>query len=122
MHKIFVTGSRDINDGIFVVNSFMNYIKQNNLTDFIVLHGNCKTGADHFIHLLCLEKDFKVQTYPANWKAYGKAAGLIRNREMATDCDSCIAFQKNMSKGTSNSILEVTKRGKKIEVINCDAA
>jgi SLOG family YspA-like protein len=44
----------------------------------------------------------KVARYPANWSAFGRAAGPIRNKGMAEYADALIAIWDGSSRGTEN--------------------
>lgn len=57
-----------------------------------------------------------VKRFPADWKANGKAAGPIRNRQMADYADALIAVWDGASRGTRNMIEEATKRGLRVFV------
>lgn len=57
-----------------------------------------------------------VRSYPANWDKYGKAAGYIRNAEMADYADELLAFWDGHSRGTKNMIDEMHKRNKPVKV------
>jgi len=57
-----------------------------------------------------------VAYFEANWKVNRKAAGPIRNREMAAYADALIAVWNGASRGTANMIEEATKRGLKVHV------
>ena len=53
--------------------------------------------------------------FPAQWDTYGKAAGFIRNEEMAEYGDFLLAFWDGKSHGTKNMIKtmkEMNKHGK----------
>lgn len=75
----------------------------------VVVHGHCPTGADAQAeswaawmrsrgHLV------KSERYPADWKRFGKRAGVIRNAEMVKlGADRCLAFIYNGSKGASHT-------------------
>jgi len=45
-----------------------------------------------------------VERYPADWKLHGKAAGPIRNRQMAENAEGLIAIWDGESRGTKNMI------------------
>lgn len=45
-----------------------------------------------------------VDEFPANWNKHGKAAGPIRNLEMAENADALIAISRGNSRGTANMI------------------
>lgn len=53
-----------------------------------------------------------IKRFPADWKKLGKAAGMIRNRQMAEYAEACILFPGGP--GTNNMFGEATKRGLKI--------
>jgi hypothetical protein len=58
-----------------------------------VINGGA-TGADSIARLWALDRGVLVDTQPANWEKYGKAAGIIRNASMLEkyDIDLVIAF------------------------------
>jgi hypothetical protein len=49
-------------------------------------------------------KDIPVTQFPAQWDVHGRAAGPIRNKEMATYADALIAISINDSAGTASMI------------------
>ena len=55
--------------------------------------------------------------FPADWDAYGKAAGHIRNAEMAEYGDFLVAFWDGSSRGTSNMIQAMKRKGKHGKVL-----
>ena len=50
------------------------------------------------------EMGFHVAYFPADWERYGKAAGYIRNKEMAQNADALVAFWDGESRGTKSMI------------------
>ncbi len=54
--------------------------------------------------------------FPANWKRWGKTAGLIRNEEMAEYVDGGIVFWDGESTGTQHMISMLKKHDKKFVV------
>lgn len=84
---------------------------------FLVIHGDCKTGADAFADHAALMLGLDSDRYPADWKAYGRKAGPIRNLAMLdAGPDLVVAFQRNGSRGTQHTIDEARKRGIPVEV------
>jgi len=81
----------------------------------IVISG-CARGADTLGEQWAEENDVPVLKFPANWDAYGRAAGPIRNGEMAKSAEALIAFLAPHSKGTKNMIEQATKKGLKVFV------
>ena len=57
-----------------------------------------------------------VATFPADWQTHGKAAGPIRNKQMAEYADALIAIWDGKSHGTANMIQEAKKRGLPVHI------
>ena len=72
-------------------------------------------GADNLGEQLASSYGLKLTIFPAQWDTYGKAAGMIRNKEMADyaakDSDKAIlfAFWDGQSRGTKGMI-DIAKR------------
>lgn len=62
--------------------------------------------------------------FPANWAAFGKRAGYIRNEQMAKyavedgSCGMLIAFWDGKSRGTKHMIDLANKHGLKVHVVS----
>ena len=76
----------------------------------IIIHGAAR-GADSLANNWALANDVPVRAFAANWKKHGKAAGMIRNREMLEQGkpDLIIAFAGG--KGTENMCRLAKKHG-----------
>lgn len=55
-----------------------------------------------------------IAYFPADWKKHGKAAGAIRNREMAEYAEALILVWDGTSKGSANMLRTARKLGLKI--------
>ena len=53
--------------------------------------------------------DIPIKEMPANWTVHGKAAGPIRNRQMAEYADIAIVFWDGASAGSKNMIDEMSR-------------
>lgn len=62
-------------------------------------------------------RDLQLETYTADWKAHGRAAGPIRNAQMASVAHALIAFWDGKSRETKNMIDTATKRGLQVAVV-----
>lgn len=82
-----------------------------------VIQGGC-TGADKIAKDVCLSIGFLCDEYPADWKAHGKAAGPIRNAEMAKIADVCIALPGG--RGTEDMVNKMLGLGKPVYRISGD--
>ena len=63
-----------------------------------------------------LGNNVELTKFPADWKRYGKAAGPIRNRQMAEYADAAIVVH-NGSKGSLNMIATMKKLGKPVHEV-----
>jgi hypothetical protein len=102
-----------------------------NIYPCTLVHGACGKkdkdgkvilGADLFAAEIAREWGWLVEPYPANWDKHGKAAGPIRNREMAnTRPDIGLAFGKlyrgSKLTGTGDMVSVLNARGIPVIVI-----
>ena len=68
-------------------------------------------GADSLAIRYAKELRRKYTVFRADWRTHGKAAGPIRNRQMAEYADTLIAFWDGKSRGTKNMIDEAKRAG-----------
>ncbi len=74
-------------------------------------------GADLLGERYAAERNYQIRQFPADWRRYGKSAGLKRNTEMAAYANVLIAFWDGESKGTKHMIELATQAGLKVKVI-----
>lgn len=114
--KVIVAGGRDFFDYNFLkekVDNILSSIKD----EIEIVSGNAK-GADELGERYAKERGYKIKRFPANWTQHGKAAGPLRNEEMAKYADACICFWDGSSRGTSNMIDNAKKYKLKLRVVN----
>lgn len=85
--RILVTGGRDFGN----IRALYKVLDDINPTE--ICQGGAK-GADMLALNYATGKNIPCKTYPADWVKHGKAAGMIRNREMLEDFkpDMVVAF------------------------------
>ena len=83
--------------------------------DLVFLSGDC-AGADRLGEQFAKENGFEVEHFPADWQAFGKSAGPIRNKKMAEAADYVICFWDGKSRGTASMINYAKKLGKPVKV------
>ena len=115
-YKVIVAGCRDFADYELLKEKCDFYLQNKKKEDIVIVSGHA-SGADALGERYAQERDFGLETYPADWKAHGRAAGPIRNAQMAAVADALIAFWDGKSRGTKNMIDTATKRGLKVAVV-----
>lgn len=85
----------------------------------LVIHGGAR-GADTLAGEVAEEMDLPVKVFPADWKRYGKAAGVLRNQQMLDEGqpDLVLAFHTDLtcSKGTLDMVRRAKAAGIRFEV------
>lgn len=107
--KVIIAGGRNIKDKELVLNSV---IKANLEIDEVVC--GMAHGVDLLGKELADEREVPVEPFPADWIKHGKAAGPIRNKEMAEYADALILIWDGKSKGSANMKKEMKALGKPI--------
>lgn len=115
--KVIIAGSRTINDPKAVGQA----INKSNFAISEVVCG-CAIGVDRLGEAWAIANGVPVKQMPADWNKNGKAAGPIRNRQMAQYADAAIIVWDGKSRGALNMIQEIKKVNKPyfIDVINDD--
>jgi hypothetical protein len=111
--RVIVAGDRTFTDYEFVRDT----LDKLDLPVTEIVSG-CARGVDTLGERYAEEREIPVRQFPAEWDKYGKAAGPIRNKQMAEYGDSLVAFLKPTSKGTKNMIETAHKLGLTVHVIN----
>ena len=86
------------------------------IEDSIEIVSGHARGADAMGERYAEEHGYVIKLFPADWKRYGKRAGVIRNAEMAEYADALIAFWDGKSRGTHNMVEEARSRHLKIGI------
>jgi hypothetical protein len=107
--KVIVAGGRDFTNYALVEEA----IKISGFEISQIVSGKAK-GADTLGEVWALANNIPVEAFPADWSQHGRAAGPIRNRQMAEYADALIAIWDGESKGTANMIQQA--RNKKLNV------
>lgn len=80
--------------------------------DTVILQGGAR-GADSMAAEVARALGLPVETYPAEWERYGRAAGAIRNQRMLTEGkpDRCYAFMAAPTPGTLDMVRRARAAG-----------
>jgi|TARA_Y100000034_G_scaffold129685_1_gene186623 hypothetical protein len=110
--KTIIAGSREYQDYEFMAQELNNVDFE--ITE--VVSGTAR-GADRLGEKWADDNGMPIFRMPANWDQYGKAAGYIRNEEMAKCSDALVAFWDGKSMGTKHMIDLAKKYDLKIKVV-----
>lgn len=111
--KTIIAGSRDIDDLHLVRDA----VRRSGFDVSEVVSGRAR-GVDRVGEEWAFLNDIPVRLFPANWDVHGKAAGAIRNAEMADYSEALIAVWDGKSKGTKNMIDIANRKNLKVYVLN----
>lgn len=106
MFIVVVTGGRRYRDSA-VIYKALHAVAADQGGEISLYHGGC-TGADALAAQWASEYGINCVCWPANWQAYGRAAGPIRNREMLTAAlangTACALLAFPGGRGTASAI------------------
>ena len=108
--KIAVIGSRNV-----TVADIGRYISEG---EEIVSGG--AVGVDSCAAEYAKENGLKLTVFLPQYERYGRAAPIVRNKEIVDYSDRIVAFWDGSSKGTLSVIKYAKKVGKPCEVILCE--
>lgn len=103
MTKVIIAGGRDFADMDLLSQTILGLYSYSELSSLEIVSGRAR-GTDRLGEVFAHEHDIPVKFFPAEWDKHGKAAGFIRNKEMAEYADVLVAFWDGKSKGTSHMI------------------
>jgi hypothetical protein len=104
--KVAIVGSRAFRRPEWVV-GYVNRLPP----DWTVVSGGAY-GVDTWAEAAAVRRGLAVEVYRPDWKAHGKAAGAIRNRQIVEAADWVVAFWDGESKGTAITMELARKAGK----------
>ena len=89
MRRIIVAGSRSFDD-YFTLRRIL-YGHLCGRGDVTIISGH-SLGVDRMVEAYAQRMGIPCEVYPADWKKYGKRAGMVRNAEMAEVADELVAM------------------------------
>lgn len=116
--KLALVGSRDYTNyqefKIIIAETLHKWnIKIADIT--LVVSGDAK-GADTLADMWAREHKKTFTMFVADWKAFGKAAGPMRNTDIINEATHVIAFPSKLGKGTQDSIRKAQETNKKVHI------
>lgn len=117
-YRVIIAGTRSFGDYPLLCASCDRCLSQKSKTHNIIVVSGTARGADRMGEQYAHERGYQLRQYPADWNSHGKAAGVIRNAEMANNADALIAFWDGQSRGTLNMIETARRKGLAVRIIN----
>ena len=115
IEKVAIVGSREFSRLQLVRDYVIRLSLDSEIRSEIVSGG--ARGVDRKAEQTALSRGMTVHRKKPDYDTYGKGAPLIRNKEIAQECDRMVAFWDGQSRGTLHAIRHAEKRGKKVLVI-----
>ena len=116
--RVIIAGGRDFNDYPLLKAKCDNILADKTATHRIIVVSGAAKGADSLGEQYAREKGYTVERYPADWNTHGRAAGPVRNAQMANSADALIPFWDGQSKGTKSMINIAKTKGLGVRVIS----
>lgn len=116
-YRVIIAGGRNFSD-YALLKERCDYFLQNKMKEgrVVIVSGHA-SGADALGERYAQERHLSLEAHPADWNKHGRAAGPIRNAEMAEVADALIAFWDGVSRGTKNMIDTAKSKGLKVAVV-----
>ena len=112
MQTIGIIGSRRRNTSQDKTTVYTKFLEVYRDGDRLV-SGGCPQGGDAFAEWIAKTEQVPLTIYYAQWEKHGKAAGFIRNGDIAKDADVLIAcVASDRTGGTEDTIKKFQKLGK----------
>lgn len=97
--RVIIAGTRSMANGDYVDRA----MRECGITPTCVVSGGCR-GIDASGEVWAGKHGVPVFRYPADWQRHGRAAGPIRNADMANNADALVCVWDGKSRGTKNMI------------------
>lgn len=115
-YRVIIARCRDFDDYELLKEKCDYFLQDEKKEDVVIISGHA-SGADTLGERYAQERGFLLETYPADWKAHGRATGPIRNARMASVANALIAFWDGKSRGTKNMIETAKNHNLKVVVV-----
>jgi hypothetical protein len=107
--RILVCGGRDYLDMPFLFSVLDMQAEQGPIST--IIQGDCPTGADKLARMWAISRNEHFDSFPADWRAHGKAAGPIRNQQMLDEGKPTKVFVFPGGRGTADMARRAKRAG-----------
>lgn len=114
--KLIIAGSRHFKVTAVDLFHLMSIIelRLNKSENHEIISGGCPSGPDSEAKCMSEMLSVSYKEFPADWEAHGKAAGPMRNKQMAEYGDVLLLVWDGQSKGSFSMLREMIKLGKPV--------
>ena len=85
----------------------------------VVISGGAQ-GVEDAAERAARARGLEVIVFHADWKAYGRQAGPMRNPEIVAQADRFVAFWDGRSQGTLDTIVQAVNANLPVEIFDSD--
>ncbi|MEE3485376.1 MAG: SLOG family protein [Bacteroidales bacterium] len=117
-YRVIIAGSRSFSNYELLKEHCLSLLQEKMRTHRVIIVSGHAHGADTMGERFAKEQGLTVELHPAKWRGLGKAAGMIRNAEMARASDALIAFWNGKSRGTAHMISFARRRGLEVSIVD----
>jgi hypothetical protein len=114
--KLAVVGSRNITNEELIFDS-INSIANGRLDTLTIISGGAR-GVDSIAAIWSKQNNVPLIVFTADWKKFGRKAGIVRNNDIIKECDTVLAIWDGKSKGTYHSIKLGYSLNKNVVIVN----
>lgn len=115
--RLLVCGGRNLDEAL-AYDVLDRFFEKQGWVVWLIINGDA-TGADKASSRWAFDHNVVSDEYPPDWKRYGKAAGMIRNRKMLTEGhpDAIVALPGGT--GTANMVKIGREAGLPVYELEC---
>ena len=119
-YRVIIAGCRNFYNYVTLKDRCEYYLQNKMQTHNVIIVTGHASGADTLGEKFAVDHNLQCELHPADWEKHGKAAGPIRNAEMADVADALIAFWDGQNRGTKSMIELAKRKGLQVAVVRYD--
>ena len=119
-YRVVIAGCRIFYNYVTLKERCEYYLQNKMQTHNVIIVSGHASGADTLGEKFAVDHNLQCELHPADWEKHGKAAGPIRNAEMADVADALIAFWAGQNRGTKSMIELAKRKGLQVAVVRYD--
>lgn len=117
-YRVIIAGSRSFSNYESLREHCLFLLQEKMRAHRVIIVSGHAHGADTLGERFAKEQGLTVEFHPAKWRTLDKAAGMIRNAEIARASDALIAFWDGKSRGTAHMNSFARRRGLEVSVVD----